>query len=165
MAPITRATAPLAPHRAPVRSLGSAAALPVSFDVRTAYDFAMSLASDAGEDEKELPAEDLAGLKRARADLHAATGPALDDDLCVYGAGLIIDRPEIQDAAAFVEVLRTTPGTDFANVIFGDSLRDPALRPDVDAALDGDDEALDSVLAAWPDEEHDWAGNPVHEPA
>src|SRR3954471_20996651 len=106
MAPITRATAPLGPHRAPVRSLGSTAALPVSFDVRTAYDFAMSLASDAGADENEIPAEDLAWRKRARADLHAAAGPALDDDLCVYGAGLIIDRPDITDAAGFVALLR-----------------------------------------------------------
>src|SRR3954452_5861023 len=142
MAPITRATAPLAPHRAPVRSLGSTAALPVSFDVRTAYDFAMSLASDAGTDENEIPAEDLAWLKRARADLHAAVGPAIDDDLCVFGAGLIIDRPEITDAAGVVALLRDTPGLEFANVVFSDSLRDPGLRPDVDAALDGDPEAL-----------------------
>jgi DNA-binding transcriptional ArsR family regulator len=164
MAPVTRSTAPLAPPRAPVRSLGSTAALPVSFDVRTAFDFAMSLASDAGADENEIPAEDLAWLKRARADLHAATGPALDDDLCVYGAGLIIDRPEIQDAAAFVDVLSTTPGTDFANVIFGDSLRDPELRPDVDAALDGNGDALDRVLACWPDEKHGWLRNLFDDP-
>ena len=63
MAPLTRSAAPVAPARAPVRSLGSTAALPVSFDVRTAYDFAMSLASDAGSDDMEIPAEDLAWLK------------------------------------------------------------------------------------------------------
>src|SRR3954470_18194112 len=113
MAPLTRSPGPVAAPRAPVRSVGSTAALPVTFDVRTAYDFAMSLATDAGADENEIPADDLAWLKRARADLHATAGPAIDDDLCVFGAGLIIDRPEISEAAAFVDLLANTPGTDF----------------------------------------------------
>jgi DNA-binding transcriptional ArsR family regulator len=164
MAPLTRSAAPLAPARAPVRSLGSTAALPVSFDVRTAYDFAMSLATDAGADENEIPAEDLAWLKKARADLHADAGPAIDDDLAVFGAGLIIDRPEIRDAAGFVELITTTPGTEFANVVFADSLRDPELKPDVDAALDGDTAALDRVVACWPEEKHGWLRNLFSDP-
>jgi DNA-binding transcriptional ArsR family regulator len=159
MAPLTRTAAPLSPARAPVRSLGSTAALPITFDIRTAYDFAMSLATDAGADEHEIPAEDLAWLNKARADLHAAAGPAIDDELCVFGAGLIIDRPEIRDAAAFVELLANTPGTEFANVVFADSLRDPDLKPDVDAALDGDTDALDRVVACWPEEKHGWLRN------
>jgi DNA-binding transcriptional ArsR family regulator len=156
MAPVTRSAAPLAPHRAPVRSLGSTAALPVAFDVRTAYDFAMSLASDAGSDQDEIPAEDHAWLMRARAELQAAAGPAVDDELCIFGAGLIIDRPEISDAAGFVQLLHDTSGTEFANVVFADSLRDPDLKPDVDAALDGDTAALDRVVACWPEEKHGW---------
>jgi DNA-binding transcriptional ArsR family regulator len=145
--------------------MGSIAALPVSFDVRTAYDFAMSLATDAGADENEIPAEDLAWLNKARADLHATAGPAIDDDLCVFGAGLIIDRPEIKDAAAFVDLLRATPGKEFSNVVFADSLRDPQLRPDVDAALDGDREALDRLLACWPHEKHGWIRKLLDDPA
>src|SRR5262245_640726 len=129
MAPITRSAAPLAPARAPVRSLGATAALPVTFDVRTAYDFAMSLATDAGVEENEIAAEDAAWLKKARADLHATGGPAIDDDLAVFGAGLFIDRPEVREAADFVELLRNTPGTAFSNVVFSDSLRDPEMRP------------------------------------
>ena len=45
MAPSSRSAAPVAPTRAPVRSVGSGAALPLSFDVRTAFDFALSLAA------------------------------------------------------------------------------------------------------------------------
>ena len=147
-----------------MRSLGSAAALPVRFDVRTAYDFAMSLATDAGADENEIPAEDAAWLKRARADLHATAGPAIDDDLGVFGAGLFIDRPEVTDAAAFVDLLRATPGKTFSDVVFSDSLRDPELRPDVDAALDGDKEALDRIVACWPAEKHGWVRKLLDDP-
>jgi DNA-binding transcriptional ArsR family regulator len=164
MAPLTRSVAPVSPARAPVRSLGSNAALPVRFDVRTAYDFAMSLATDAGVEENEIPAEDAAWLKRARADLHATAGPAIDDDLAVFGAGLFIDRPEVTDAAAFVDLLRATPGKAFSDVVFSDSLRDPELRPDVDAALDGDKEALDRIVACWPAEKHGWVRKLLDDP-
>ena len=164
MAPLTRSAGPVAPPRAPVRSLGSTAALPVRFDVRTAYDFAMSLATDAGVEENEIPAEDAAWLKRARADLHATAGPAIDDDLAVFGAGLFIDRPEVTDAAAFVDLLRATPGKEFSDVVFSDSLRDPELRPDVDAALDGDKDALDRIVACWPEEKHSWVRKLLDDP-
>ncbi len=63
MAPSSRSAAPVAPTRAPVRSVGSGAALPLSFDVRTAFDFALSLATEVGEQD-ELPAEDRAWLVR-----------------------------------------------------------------------------------------------------
>src|SRR4051812_33872209 len=165
MAPLTRSVAPVAPARAPVRSLGATAALPVTFDVRTAYDFAMSLATDAGVEENEIPAEDAAWLKKARADLHAAAGPALDDDLAVFGAGLFIDRPEVRDAADFVELLRKTPGAEFSNVVFADSLRDPELRPAVDAALDGDKDALERIVACWPEDKHAWVRKLLDDPA
>jgi len=164
MAPLTRSAALVAPARAPVRSLGATAALPVTFDVRTAFDFAMSLATDAGADDNEIPAEDAAWLKKARADLHAAAGPAIDDDLCVFGAGLFVDRPEVKDAAGFVDLLRNTPGTEFSNVVFSDTLRDPELRPDVDAALDGDQASLERIVACWPEEKHAWVRRLLDDP-
>jgi DNA-binding transcriptional ArsR family regulator len=164
MAPLTRSAAPLVPARAPVRSLGSTAALPVSFDVRTAYDFAMSLATDAGADENEIPADDAAWLNKARADLHAAAGPAIDDDICVFGAGLFIDRPDVKEAADFVDLLRDTPGTEFASIVFADAHRDPELRPDVDNALDGDPAALDRIVACWPEEKHGWVRRLLTDP-
>jgi DNA-binding transcriptional ArsR family regulator len=164
MAPLTRSAAPVVPARAPVRSLGSTAALPVSFDVRTAYDFAMSLATDAGADENEIPAEDATWLKKARADLHATAGPAIDDDLAVFGAGLFVDRPEVRQAADFVDLLRDTSGSDFSNIVFTDAHRDPDLRPDVDKALDGDPGALDRIVACWPEEKHGWVRRLLQDP-
>ena len=82
----------------------------------------------------------------------------------MFGAGLLIDRPEVTDAAAFVDLLRATPGTAFSDVVFSDSLRDPELRPDVDAALDGDKEALDRIVACWPEEKHGWVRKLLDDP-
>ena len=71
--------------RAMVRDVGAGDSSPARFDVRTAYDFAISLSSDAG-DHDELPAEDRRWLERARAALPRP--PALrpiDEELCIFG--------------------------------------------------------------------------------
>ena len=65
---ITPATATTPSGRAMVRDVGAGNALPARFDVRTAFDFAISTTSDVGEHD-ELPAED---RKLARA---GARGP------------------------------------------------------------------------------------------
>ena len=103
MATIPR-SGPVAQFRAPVRSMGSGVSLPVTFDVRTAYDFALSLASEVGEQDELLPA-DRRWLIAARESL-GAQAPVVDDEICIFGAGLLIDRPEITDAAGYVELLR-----------------------------------------------------------
>ncbi len=155
MSPSPRSAAPPAPTRAPVRSVGSGASMPMSFDVRTAFDFALSLAVEVGEQD-ELPAEDKAWLQAARAAIPAASGPALDDELCIFGAGLLVDRPDVTDAAGYVELLRGTSGAAFANVVLADNLRDPERREDVGAAIDGDREAAERILACWPEHRHGW---------
>lgn len=151
-----RSTTPSAPSgRAMVRDIGSGASLPASFDVRTAYDFAVSLASEVGEHD-ELPAEDRGWLERARAALPDSVRPAIDDEMCIFGAGLVVDRPEVTDAASFVDLLHRTTGGEFATAVLADSLRDPARQAEVEAALDGDRAAIDTLLAAWPDHKQGW---------
>jgi DNA-binding transcriptional ArsR family regulator len=151
------------PGRAPVRDVGSSASLPVSFSVRTAFDFAISLATDVGEHD-ELPADDRRWLEQARASLPDRVRPAIDDEMCIFGAGLIVDRPDITDAAAFVDLLRATPGETFATTVLADNLRDPERKAEVAAALDGDGAAVDALRAAWPDHKHDWLGRLVSDP-
>jgi DNA-binding transcriptional ArsR family regulator len=150
-----RSTAPAAPGRAPVRSVGSGAALPMAFDVRTAFDFAMGLAVEVGEQD-ELPPQDRAWLEESRRSLPAADGPALDDELCIFGAGLLVDRPDVTDAAGYVALLRATSGKEFANVVLADNLSDPGQRDDVAAALAGDHDASERLLACWPEHKHPW---------
>ncbi len=153
----TRSAARVAPTRSPVRSVGSGVSQPSTFDVRTAYDFALSLATEVGEQD-ELPAEDRAWLARARASLPTTQGSVVDDDLCIFGAGLLVDRPDVTDAAAYVSLLRSTTGAAFADVVLSDALHDANLRPDVAAALEGDQGARERILACWPEPKHPWLG-------
>jgi DNA-binding transcriptional ArsR family regulator len=152
---ITPASATTQNGRAMVRDVGAGNSLPTRFDVRTAFDFAISMTSDVG-DHDELPAEDRRWLERARAALPDRVRPAVDSELCIFGTGLIVDRPEVVDAAAFVEVLRETPGRDFAAAVLADQLRDPAREAEIAAALDGDRAAIDAVLGSWPEHKHGW---------
>jgi DNA-binding transcriptional ArsR family regulator len=138
-----------------VRDVGSGATLPASFDVRTAYDFSVSLASEVGEHD-ELPAEDRRWLERARAALPERVRRTLDDEMCIFGAGLLVAHPDATDAASFVNLLGNTTGSDFATAVFCDNLRDPARQAEVTAALDGDRGAIDSLLTAWPDDKQGW---------
>lgn len=148
------AVGPNAARRSPIRSIGSGMELPVAFDVRTAFDFALSLSVEVGEQD-ELPAEDKAWLVKARADLGAPEAP-LDDEGCVFGSGLLVDRPDVTDAAAYVELLRATTGRQFADLVLVDSRHDPEFGDDVAAALDGDREAEARILTKWPSEKHGW---------
>src|SRR5215211_7597454 len=91
----TRSTPPAG--RTMIRDLGGASALPAAFDVRTAFDFAVSLAAEVGQHE-ELPSEDRRWLEKARAALPERVRPAVDDETCIMGAGLIIDRSDVTEA-------------------------------------------------------------------
>ncbi|HEY4190571.1 MAG TPA: helix-turn-helix domain-containing protein [Candidatus Limnocylindrales bacterium] len=159
MTPSPRQTQPAAPHiergRAMVRDVGAGSTLPARFDVRTAYDFAISLTQDVGEHD-ELPAEDRRWLERARAALPDSVRPAVDSELAIFGSGLIVDRPEITDATAFVELLRDTTGREFVSAVLADQLRDADHEAQIAAALDGDRSAIDAVLASWPEHKHGW---------
>jgi DNA-binding transcriptional ArsR family regulator len=138
-----------------VRDVGAGSTLPARFDVRTAYDFAISLTQDVGEHD-ELPAEDRRWLERARAALPDSVRPAVDSELAIFGSGLIVDRPEITDATAFVELLRDTTGREFVSAVLADQLRDADHEAQIAAALDGDRSAIDAVLASWPEHKHGW---------
>jgi DNA-binding transcriptional ArsR family regulator len=138
-----------------VRSVGSGAALPLSFDVRTAFDFALSLAIEVGEQD-ELPADDRAWLASARTSLPPVDDRAIDDELCIFGAGLLVDRPAVTDAAGYVGLLRETTGAAFAGIVLADNLRDPGQRDDVAAARAGDPEAAQRSLASSPEPKPPW---------
>jgi DNA-binding transcriptional ArsR family regulator len=149
------ATPPIVRGRAMVRDVGAGSTLPARFDVRTAFDFAISLAAEVGEHD-ELPAEDRRWLERARASLPDRVRPAVDAELAIFGSGLIVDRPEITDATAFVALLRETTGREFVGAVLADQMRDSGHEAEIAAALDGDRPAIDAVLASWPEHKHGW---------
>src|SRR5512147_2597949 len=94
MVTTSRANAITAPLRAPVRSVGTGASLPLEFDVRTAFDFALGLAAEVGQQD-ELPEEDRRWLVDGRAALPQIDPASGDDDLGIFGAGLLVDRPDV----------------------------------------------------------------------
>jgi DNA-binding transcriptional ArsR family regulator len=137
-----------------VRDVGAGGSIPIRWDVRTAYDFAISLNPDAGASE-ELPAEDVRWLERARASLPEGLRTVIDSELCIFGTGLIVDRPDITDAASFAQLISATSGRDFATAVLADHLRDAHREAEVGAALDGDQEAIEGLLSAWPEHKQD----------
>lgn len=164
MAPTARPNSPIAPTgRAMLRDVGAGATWAVAFDVRTAYDFTVSLAREVGEFD-ELPAEDRRWLQRSREALPQSMSALIENELAIFGAGLLIDHPEVNDAAGFVELLRHTSGTEFAGVVFADQLRDPEHRDEVLAALDGDAAARASLLTGWPEHKQDWIDRLLSDP-
>ena len=157
MSPSSRSSTPstAGAGRTMIRDLGAGAGLPAAFDVRTAFDFAVSLASEVGQHD-ELPSEDRRWLEKARAALPESVRPAVDDETCIMGAGLIIDRPDITDAASYVAAIRSTTGAEFAQIVLADNLRHHEQSPVVQAAIDGDREAVESMLNEWPEAKRVW---------
>ncbi len=144
------AEATAAPVRAIVRDFSRAATTPyaVEFDVRTVYDFLLSLSKDAGTTE-DLPETDRVWLREAKASLPAALRTELDDrfgaDICVVVAGLAVGRPELVDARSFVEFLRAIDPHEFVRTILGEYQRDPVMSPFLDRALGGEPAAIERI--------------------
>ena len=153
----TRTARTIAPPagRAMLRTVGGGASLTTLFDVRTAFDFSISLSAEVGEHD-ELPEADRAWLERSKAALPAGARPGERADLCVFGAGLLVDRPDVTDAAGFVDLMRATSGRAFASVILADTLHDATRAAETEAALDGDPAAIDAVVAGWTEHHSDW---------
>jgi len=165
----TERTRETAQARPIVRNLrrGAAAPVQVEFDVRTVYDFVISLSEEAGATEDLLPA-DREWLVAARDSLTADTKETLEDSfaaqLCFGIAQLAIDRPEIRAAADLVALAEATSPVVIARTVFADELQDPALRPLIERALAGDEtvfETLTPKLCEWhPDERTDLLRRP-----
>ena len=121
----------------------------VDFDVRTVYDFVFSLGEDAGETD-DLPAEDRAWLAEARAGIGHGLADAARSELCdvaIRLAGLAVDRPEIRTAADFVRLVETMPAPAVVRAVFAEDLREPATAALAERALEGDQGAIEELLA------------------
>lgn len=140
-----------------LRNVGGGTAMPVEFDVRTAFDFAISLAKEVGEHD-ELPEDDRHWLERARGALPASARAVVEDDASIFVAGLLVDHPEVDDAAGLVSLVGDAPASTFMDLVLAESLRDPARREETQAACDGDRAAIESVVACWPEQKRPWIG-------
>ncbi len=151
-----RRSAPTAPSGNPlVRDFGrQSGPIAVEWDVRTVFDFAFSLSEDAGTTD-DMPGEDRRWLSRAKAELKAATGQAYElygsSELCISLATLAVDRPDVTDAAAFVDLLREIEPAAVLRAIIGEDLRDPRKREAAELAATGDEPAILAMVKAFSD--------------
>ena len=141
--------------RTPVRDLTrGAASFRIDWDVRPAYDFVFSLSGEAGETD-DLPAEDRAWLKTAKNALPASVRDGdkqiFDAEFCVSAAVLLVDRPEVRTARAFVDALaEATPG-EVIRGVFEYSNREPDVADLIDRAIAGDEGALAALDETLPE--------------
>jgi DNA-binding transcriptional ArsR family regulator len=150
--------APVVPPRAVVRDFsGGAATHAISFDARTVYDFLISLMLGAGEDSDLLP-EDAAWLKRSRATLDPAVLGDLDSCFGEKAKGvfhslpsLIVDHPEIRDAAGLVKLVEQTSDTDLVRHLLPELARDGVAQANLLDAMAGDDDARRELEPRLPD--------------
>ena len=147
--PATGASAP-APL---VRDFGRpAASVPIVWDCRTVFDFVLSLSGDAGSTE-DLPAPDRRWLERSRAWLREQVGAKKLEpffhEIPIGLVGLVIDRPDVTDAAGFVRAVDAADIPTLYRVLLAEELRpggkdrETALR-----ALEGDQDAIDQLARA-----------------
>ncbi len=143
------ADAPAPASRAIVRdfSRGDPSSYDVEFDVRTLYDFLFGLSDDVGSTE-DLPAADRTWLTESKKQLRAKTGDDLDveAELCVVLTGLAVDRPDVRDAADFVELIHGLDDATIIRTIVAHDLRDPDRKALTEQAMAGDEAAVRELL-------------------
>jgi DNA-binding transcriptional ArsR family regulator len=147
-----------------LRQVGSGAGFEVGFDVRTAFDFAISLAPEVGSHD-DLPSADRTWLAEGRAELTRDPVMAALADSCLYLGSLAAMHPTATDANAFVHLLRATDEATFVQAVFGDMLRDVAREPLLDRARQGDAAAALEIKREWPAEQHWWVDRLLADPA
>lgn len=132
-----------------VRSVGAGGGpLEVVFDVRTVWDFMISLSDEAGATD-DLPERDREWLLAARTALPALARRDREDLLAkeaFLGAVVVaVGRPDVRTASDLVAALRTTDPKDLARRLMLDAAPQPELTPLVEAALGGDVSVLPRI--------------------
>ena len=133
-----------------VRTVGGAGAVDVVFDVRTVYDFMISLSDDAGSTD-DLPGPDRTWLKNARDTLPGLARRdregLLANEAFLGVVMVAVDRPEVRTSADLVAALRDTDPRALARLLMVDTTHAPEITPLVDAALAGDHSVLPRIEA------------------
>jgi DNA-binding transcriptional ArsR family regulator len=147
--------APEAPRAAVLRDFrGANASYRIEWDVRTVYDFLISLSDDAGSTE-DLPPADRRWLTDARESLPEVARTdrvaLLGSELCINIAELAVDRPEIDSPAAFVAAVRSLDRRTAAEYLAADLFREPGGAALAERALAGDEAAAAELVEALPE--------------
>jgi len=141
-----------------VRELaGQAQRLDVVFDARTAYDFLIAIeAHGEKEHENDLLGQDAAWRDRAAESLSPQVKADIDAYFGEHSLGLpyslpamVVENPEVTDAASLVKLLHAMPSEKLASRLVGAMIskyNNQDLSSDIVA---GDSDALDTACEPW----------------
>ena len=130
------------------------ASFEIEWDVRTVYDFLVSLSDDAGAGD-DLPAKDRRWLNDAREAfpeaVRADRKALLGNELCIQIAELVPEHPELTEPAAFVAAVEALDRQTAIRYLLADLYQEPATAELVAKAVDGDRPALDELERTLPE--------------
>ena len=145
-----------------VRELaGQAQRLDVVFDARTAYDFLIAIeAHGEKEHENDLLAQDAAWRERAIETLSAQVKADIDAYFGEHSLGLpyslpamVVENPEVTDAASLVKLLHAMPSEKLASRLVGAMISKYNGQDLSNDIVAGDSDALDTACEPW-DQKH-----------
>ncbi len=145
------------PQRALVRERG-AIDVPLEFEVRTAYDFLISLATCCDTHEYDLLPED----RRWRDETIASLSPERREDMArcfgeeqgAIGYGVAVlpgDRPEVRSARDLVTLLATLDTRELIRAMFADLRLEAETSALIERVLDGEADALPDLEPRLPE--------------
>jgi DNA-binding transcriptional ArsR family regulator len=145
-----------------VRELaGQAQRLDVVFDARTAYDFLIAIeAHGEKEHENDLLAQDAGWRERASESLSAQVKADIEAYFGEHSLGLpytlpamVVENPEVTDAASLVKLLRAMPREKLASRLIGGMLSKYNVQDLSGDIIAGDTDALDTACEPY-DQDH-----------
>ena len=154
--PLPRPSAPEPPRPIPVvRDFrGGGASYQIEWDVRTVYDFLVSLSDDAGST-SDLPEADRRWLTTAREALPAKVredrAALLGNELCIQIDELAVDRPDVTTPAEFTQAVIDLDDENAARYMLSDLARDPDVAPLAEQAFRGDEKAIKELERKLPE--------------
>jgi DNA-binding transcriptional ArsR family regulator len=123
----------------------------VEFDVRTVFDFLLSMCNDCGVPEELLP-EDRAWLEENRASLLLEL--RADKSACDACGGFAVElsrllptHPEVRTARQLVELVSGMSDREFLEIVLGELVESEEFGADARRALDGDADAFARLQA------------------
>lgn len=138
-----------------VRDFRGGASYEIEWDVRSIYDFVISLSDEAGGSD-DLPPSDRRWLTEAREGLpdsiRADRKALLGNELCIQIDELAVDHPEITEAGAFTELVASLDPRSAGRYLLADLYHEPATAELVDRAIDGDAAALAELGETMPEQ-------------
>lgn len=137
--------------RPPVRDFAGGGSFVVEWDVRPVFDFMFSLSTDAGSTD-DLPADDRQWLTEAKAalpaDIRSEIKELNETEMAIHVASFAVEHPELRTVDDLLAALDAVPAPDLMLAMLGDVESGPDTATVARAALNGDKDALERLLAA-----------------